>query len=107
MSIANYWNLPPSGKDRIVSDATPIAQPTRCKTVVVKPDENPCIALNGTGPDGAICRTCVHCRYPKMRRTRYWKCDLRTLTHGRGTDHKVGWPACGRYEERTEAYHGG
>ena len=68
---------------------------------------NPCIALYGTGPDGAICRDCMHCRYPPMRRTRYWKCDLRTLTHGHATDHQVGWPACARYEKRTEDYHGG
>jgi hypothetical protein len=69
--------------------------------------DNPCIALYGRGQDGATCKNCAHLRYPLNYAKRHWKCDLRTSTHGAATDHRVGWPACGRYEERKEEYHGG
>ena len=68
---------------------------------------NPCIALYGAGATGKKCKTCVHCRYPLMYAAKHWKCDLRKLSHGTATDHRVSWPACGRYEERKEEYHGG
>lgn len=70
---------------------------------------NPCLALYGPGPDGQTCKGCVHLRYPVERnpQARHWKCDLRKLSHSTATDHKVSWPACGRYEARTEEYHGG
>ena len=74
-----------------------------------KKADNQCIALYGKGPEGQTCKGCVHLRYPIQRnpKARFWKCDLRRLTHGRATDHKVSYPACGRYEPRTEEYHGG
>ncbi len=70
---------------------------------------NPCIALYGQAATGQKCKGCVHLRYALMRNpnARHWKCDLRKLTHGAATDHRVNWPACGRYEKRTEEYHGG
>ena len=70
---------------------------------------NPCILVYGTGPDGQTCKGCVHLRYALMRNpnARHWKCDRRVLTHGRGSDHKVSFPACAKYEKRTEEYHGG
>jgi hypothetical protein len=72
------------------------------------PAVNPCIALYGQGPAMQCCKGCVHLRYAPARRVaRYWKCDLRQLSHGAATDHKVNWPACGRYEKREQAYHGG
>jgi hypothetical protein len=72
------------------------------------PSANPCIAVYGPGPDGQSCKGCIHLRYPILRSgAKYWKCDLRRVTHGRASDHRVSWPACGRYEARTEEYHGG
>lgn len=69
---------------------------------------NPCLALYGPGPDGVTCKDCVHLRYPLgYWRKRHYKCDLRTLSHGAKTDHRVSWDACGRDEKRTEEYHGG
>ena len=69
---------------------------------------NPCIAVYGPGPDDTQCKTCIHCRYPLQRSLkRYWKCDLRKLTHSRSSDHRVTWPTCGRYEQRITEYHGG
>lgn len=60
---------------------------------------NPLIAVHGQGPDGAICRDCAHL-YTKKYAGTYHKCDLRADTNGPGTDHRVRWPACGRYEKR-------
>jgi hypothetical protein len=59
---------------------------------------NPCVRVFGRGAEGVTCKTCVHLFYHTYSR-RFWKCDLRVLTHGRGSDHRVRWPACGRYEE--------
>jgi len=64
---------------------------------------NPCIAVYGPGPDGARCKTCAHLDgHPGAGRI-YWKCLLRAYSHGPGTDHRVNWPACGRWEEVADA----
>ena len=109
MNLREYWSLPPSGQgsqQEIINAATPICDIPNC--VMHKPAPvNPCLSLYGTGQEGQTCKGCVHLRYSSYGRNRYWKCDLRTLTHGSATDHRVGWPACGRYEKRTEEYHGG
>jgi len=60
---------------------------------------NPCIRAYGLGPAGQTCRGCVHLWCHQMSR-RYWKCDLRTCSHGAATDHRVNWPACARYQAR-------
>lgn len=74
-----------------------------------KQEGNPCIAVYGQGPEGQVCKGCMHLRYPINRnpKAHHWKCDLRKLSHGAATDHKVNWPSCARYEQRTEEYHGG
>jgi hypothetical protein len=59
---------------------------------------NPMLGHCGLGPDGAKCATCVHLARIIYART-YYKCELRRNTHGPATDHRVRWPACGRYEE--------
>lgn len=59
--------------------------------------KNPCIALYGPDPMGRTCKTCKHL-YLKQYSGRYYKCDLRKNTNGPGTDHRVKWPACGKYE---------
>lgn len=33
----------------------------------------------------------------------YWKCLLRAYSHGPGTDRRVNWPACGKWEEVADA----
>ena len=78
--------------------------------IAVKPKStNPCVDLYGPGPEAQACKGCVHLRYAIERNpnARHWKCDLRKLTHGPATDHKVNWPSCSKYERRTEEYHGG
>ena len=69
----------------------------------VKPAEqpNPCVALYGPGPDGAKCRDCALLAGIRHDTT-WYKCRLRKNTHGAATDHKVRWPACGRFERRTD-----
>ncbi len=75
----------------IFGELTPIG-----KTSSVK--QNPCISSYGT-TEGKKCKTCKLLYYHEMSK-RYYKCRLRKFTHGPGTDHRVNWPACGKYEER-------
>jgi hypothetical protein len=61
---------------------------------------NPCVARFGVGPDGATCKGCAHLYRMHWHDYKYPKCDLRKLTHGPGSDHRVNWLACGKYEAR-------
>ena len=63
---------------------------------------NPCIAAFGKGPDGSRCKTCVHLFGKSFAKT-YYKCDLRKNSNGPATDHRVNFPACGKYEENKES----
>lgn len=61
---------------------------------------NPCIAIYGPDTFGSrTCKWCVHLTVHQHSR-RYYKCDLRRVTHGAASDHRVNWPACGRYEHK-------
>lgn len=62
-------------------------------------DPNPCLALYGVA-SGEICRDCEHLVW-YQRRKRFYKCELRKITHGPATDHKVRWQACGAFERRN------
>lgn len=70
-----------------------------------KGDTNPCIAVFGPGPESAICKTCIHLFARRMSKT-YYKCDMRHVSRGPATDHKVRWPACGKYEEKKPTTNG-
>jgi hypothetical protein len=61
---------------------------------------NPCVKLYGPGPEGAICKTCRHLGAHWTAR-KFYKCELRTFSRGPATDHRVRWPACGKYEAKT------
>jgi len=63
---------------------------------------NPCVIVFGAGPDGKQCGTCAHFVRGRHHDAVYFKCRLRGLTHGPGTDHRVRWPACVKYEEVGE-----
>lgn len=105
-NLADYWSLPPAERASAVRESTP---PEMRAEEVRKRGGNPCIVLYGWGTVGQKCRGCIHLRYRPERspQVRHWKCDLRALTHGAKTDHKVTWPACARYEQRIEVYNGG
>lgn len=60
---------------------------------------NPMLAVYGVGPVDAQCRDCMHLRVKEWA-GRYFKCLLRGDTNGPGTDHRLRWPACGKYEYR-------
>lgn len=58
---------------------------------------NPCIPAYGRGPENTRCRGCkflIRKHYSKV----YYKCKLRGNTNGPATDHRVNWPACGKFE---------
>lgn len=54
----------------------------------------------GPGPEGAQCKTCKHLFAREFANT-YYKCDLRQNTGGAGTDHRVTWKACAKYETKV------
>ena len=62
-------------------------------------DGNPLIKLHGKGPEGKRCKHCAHL-YSKHFSKVYYKCDLRPDTNGTGTDHRVNWPACGKFQKK-------
>jgi hypothetical protein len=63
-----------------------------------KLDQNPMVRVHGYGPKGKQCKTCKHLISHRPGQNRYYKCTLRGITHGPGTDHRVRWAACAMYE---------
>ena len=59
---------------------------------------NPCLGVYKTGPDDKRCKDCELL----VRRGKFFKCELRGITRGPGTDHRANWPASGRFVQRTE-----
>lgn len=47
---------------------------------------------------GETCGDCAHHRKIHHRTSSYHKCALAGATHGPGTDLRVSWPACQRYQ---------
>jgi hypothetical protein len=60
---------------------------------------NPCVRLHGLDPQARKCKDCALLLCNRMSKN-YYKCELRGVTHGAATDHKVNWPACAKFEER-------
>ena len=58
---------------------------------------NPCVTAFGQGTLGVTCKMCIHIKRYRTANT-YIKCDLRPYSHGPGTDHKVSWQSCAKYE---------
>ena len=65
-------------------------------------EPNPCVRLWGLGPEGEKCKTCDRLNVRCYGDHRYYKCALRKETAGPGTDHRVGWRACAKWEARDE-----
>jgi hypothetical protein len=57
---------------------------------------NPMVRRFGPGPEGAVCRDCRWLHAFEYSRV-YYKCELRGISHGPATDHRVRWPACGQF----------
>lgn len=64
------------------------------------PKSNPMLAIYGAGPSDKHCAGCEHL-FVKFWAGKYYKCALRGNTNGAGTDHRVRWPACGKYAVRA------
>lgn len=47
------------------------------------------------------CGQCKHCIAVRFART-YYKCDLTRMTHGPGTDWRLGWEACTKFEPKDD-----
>ncbi len=77
----------------------PIKMPDQSKPSTKK---NPMISVYGPGPEHQICKNCAFLAGIGAAST-YYKCRLRTNTHGAKTDHRVRWPACSKFEQRTTA----
>lgn len=52
--------------------------------------------------DDRICGNCIHLRKLKFSRN-YYKCSLSNFSHDSATDWRKHWPACGRFEEGSDA----
>jgi hypothetical protein len=63
-------------------------------------EPNPMVHLCGRGPEGETCRHCRHViANPTRSRRTFYKCRKRGApTNGPGTDHRLKWRACGRFE---------
>lgn len=48
--------------------------------------------------EGPTCGGCIHATGNRYRTRTYWKCDLVPMTFGAGTDIRLSWPACVRFE---------
>lgn len=57
--------------------------------------QNPMLRLYGETP-GKKCKTCEHLCYNSLAK-KYYKCRLRRISSSPATDHRVNWPACGKY----------
>lgn len=57
------------------------------------------VDADGRRASGPSCEGCQMLVVTIARRS-IFKCWRRGLTHGPGTDHRKGWPACGLYAER-------
>ena len=58
--------------------------------------KNPCVNVYGY-MKGKKCRDCKHL-FVRQYSKRYYKCGLRRNTASERTDHRVNWPACGKWE---------
>lgn len=58
----------------------------------------------GSGPKGETCKTCQHAYCRKFAKT-YWKCALVKATGGPGSDIRLQWAACSRWQAKQETEH--
>lgn len=63
---------------------------------------NPMVKTFGADPEKRKCKDCLHLYSRRYSKT-YWKCDFREETRGAGSDHRVNWPACTKYERYVAA----
>ena len=63
---------------------------------------NPCVRSHGIGPEGSKCKGCALFIRKGYCSKKYFKCALRGNTNGPGTDHRANWPACGKFQPKSQ-----
>lgn len=97
--MSSLWGdaLPP---EQPIEKTKPLRHMTNAQILVHRSKDNPCVRVFGAGPNGKQCKTCIHLYTQGNVQGTYYKCKKRgTPTGGPGTDHRVRWPACAKYEE--------
>jgi hypothetical protein len=61
--------------------------------------DNPMVRAYRFGPDGKKCKACKFLLRDYYHNVTYRKCEKRGVTRGKGTDHKVSFDACSKFEE--------
>lgn len=61
--------------------------------------DNPMVRAFGRGPEGKKCKECEFLIRYHWRSTSYFKCEKRGITHGPGTDHRLKYEACSKFEQ--------
>lgn len=51
--------------------------------------DNPCVRLHGVDPQGRKCKDCKHLIRDRHHDYTYPKCELRKITRGPASDHRV------------------
>ncbi len=74
MTLNDYWSLPPDQQEQVRN---------------APPSPNPCVNLYGPGPADKQCKDCSHLIKIGGHARDYIKCDLRKITNGAGSDHRV------------------
>lgn len=63
--------------------------------------ENPMLR-HGPGPDCTCCESCIHLLKLEYRSKTYYKCKEYGVNHGAGTDFRLSWPTCAKYQEKPK-----
>lgn len=61
--------------------------------------DNPMVRAYDRGPEGKKCKECKFLIRDKYHDYTYRKCLKRGITRGKGTDHKVSFEACSKFEQ--------
>ncbi len=64
-----------------------------------KKHENPMVRKFGPGVEGTNCKNCTFVYRKGWGNYTWIKCKLRGDSNGQGTDHRLKWQSCSKYEE--------
>lgn len=63
-------------------------------------NSNPCVRAFGLKGSGIKCKDCIFLYSHKPSMKKYYKCEKRDFTLGPGSDHRLKWDACSKYQPR-------
>lgn len=73
---------------------------TRKRNALLKAGRHP-VTNGSTHPELGTCGDCDHHVAREWHRRMYHKCGLVPVTNGAGSDIRLSWPACDRFEPET------